>query len=67
MRVDYTNNGPVEQSDFIPSYEVKTTCRNKKPLICQAGSAEAFIGSTTTGGERLLIFHPIEVHLCRPR
>lgn len=25
----------------------------KKPLICQAGSAEAFVGSAATGRERL--------------
>ncbi len=26
---------------------------SKKPLICQAGSAEAFAGSSATGRERL--------------
>ena len=26
--------------------------QNRKPLICQAGSAEAFVGSPATGRER---------------
>jgi len=29
-----------------------TLRENKKPLICQAGSAEAFAGSTATGREQ---------------
>lgn len=38
--IDLIRSGPRWESTEI-----------KKPLICQAGSAEAFIGSTTTGGE----------------
>lgn len=30
----------------------------KKPLICQAGSAEAFAGSPATGRERLHYWQP---------
>jgi len=28
----------------------------KKPLICQAGSAEAFVGSTATGREHIIVY-----------
>jgi hypothetical protein len=31
----------------------------KKPLICQAGSAEAFAGSTATGREHFHYIHII--------
>lgn len=45
-------NGKPSTIDMIRSGPPWET---KKPLICQAGSAEAFLNSTTTGGELSLL------------
>ena len=44
-------NGRLSTIELIRSGPLWEPTEIKKPLICQAGSAEAFIGSTTTGGE----------------
>jgi hypothetical protein len=46
-----TRNGRPSTIELIRSGPMWSSEQIKKPLICQAGSAEALIGSTTTGGE----------------
>ena len=47
----FRRNGRPSTIDLIRSGPLWEPTEIKKPLIRQAGSAEAFIGSTTTGGE----------------
>jgi hypothetical protein len=48
-------NGRPSTIDLIRSGPLWDPSEIKKPLICQAGSAEAFLGSTITDGELPLV------------